>query len=329
MDTSKIRTFFRNWILAGTAGTFVRTVTCPIERVKIIIQTQDLSPQFRELGIHPYKGFWDCFNRVRQEQGLLSYWRGNFANMVRYLPSVAFSFAFNDLFKEYIAPETLRSVSLINRLGREMLCGALAGFSAHTLVQPIRLCHTLMCADVSSCRVFTGLSNCILRVYNRYGISGLYSGYSCSVFGMSLYRSVYFGIFKTSKYYAESYYGSRPPFIVMWPLAQVGTLLAGCLSYPLDTISRNQQMSLYPCGPGGSQRSLTETVRQLIQSKGLFALYKGVSINSVRSVGSSLVLVLYDEIQFRFFRSKEKDVNSLVTFEQRQYWKTQIPGKGE
>ena len=44
-------------------------------------------------------GIIDCFVRVAKCQGLLSFWRGNLANVLRYFPTQAFNFAFKDTIK--------------------------------------------------------------------------------------------------------------------------------------------------------------------------------------------------------------------------------------
>ena len=47
----------------------------------------------------PCAGIIDCFVRVARCQGLLSFWRGNLANVLRYFPTQAFNFAFKDTIK--------------------------------------------------------------------------------------------------------------------------------------------------------------------------------------------------------------------------------------
>lgn len=44
-------------------------------------------------------GIWNCFTRVAAEQGMVSFWRGNLANVIRYFPTQAFNFAFKDTIK--------------------------------------------------------------------------------------------------------------------------------------------------------------------------------------------------------------------------------------
>lgn len=47
-----------------------------------------------------FPGMVDCFVRIPKEQGLLSYWRGNLANVIRYFPTQALNFAFKDKYKQ-------------------------------------------------------------------------------------------------------------------------------------------------------------------------------------------------------------------------------------
>lgn len=46
-----------------------------------------------------YDGIVDCFKRTSQAEGVMSLWRGNTANVIRYFPTQALNFAFRDKFK--------------------------------------------------------------------------------------------------------------------------------------------------------------------------------------------------------------------------------------
>lgn len=34
-----------------------------------------------------YEGIADCFKRVKNEEGVRAYWKGNFTNVLRYFPT--------------------------------------------------------------------------------------------------------------------------------------------------------------------------------------------------------------------------------------------------
>lgn len=50
-----------------------------------------------------YNGIVDCFKRTAADEGVMSLWRGNTANVIRYFPTQALNFAFRDKFKKMFA----------------------------------------------------------------------------------------------------------------------------------------------------------------------------------------------------------------------------------
>lgn len=50
-----------------------------------------------------YSGIIDCFTRTTKNEGVVSLWRGNTANVIRYFPTQALNFAFRDTYKSMFA----------------------------------------------------------------------------------------------------------------------------------------------------------------------------------------------------------------------------------
>merc|ERR1712166_22873 len=88
-----------DFAIGGTVGGITKTLTAPIERVKLLIQTQDANPNIISGEVERYKGMGDCFRRVTAEQGFPAFWRGNGANVMRYFPQQAFNLSFKDTLK--------------------------------------------------------------------------------------------------------------------------------------------------------------------------------------------------------------------------------------
>lgn len=61
---------------------------------QLLIQNQDEMIKQGRLA-SPYKGVVDCFRRTYADEGLVSLWRGNTANVIRYFPTQALNFAFS------------------------------------------------------------------------------------------------------------------------------------------------------------------------------------------------------------------------------------------
>jgi solute carrier family 25 (adenine nucleotide translocator) protein 4/5/6/31 len=85
--------FTENFCLSGFAALLSKTAAAPVERVKILLQNQD---ELIKQGLleKKYKGITDCTVRILRHNGFISFWRGNWANCIRYIPTQAMNFAF-------------------------------------------------------------------------------------------------------------------------------------------------------------------------------------------------------------------------------------------
>lgn len=83
--------FATDFLMGGVSAAVSKTAAAPIERVKLLIQNQDEMIKAGRLS-EPYKGIGDCFSRTIKEEGVISLWRGNTANVIRYFPTQAYYF---------------------------------------------------------------------------------------------------------------------------------------------------------------------------------------------------------------------------------------------
>ena len=78
--------FAIDFLMGGVSAAVSKTAAAPIERVKLLIQNQDEMIKTGRLS-EPYKGIGDCFSRTMKDEGMVSLWRGNTANVIRYFPT--------------------------------------------------------------------------------------------------------------------------------------------------------------------------------------------------------------------------------------------------
>lgn len=83
--------FSADFMMGGAAAIFSKSAAAPIERVKLLLQNQGELIKRGQL-VRPYTGVGDCFRRVLREEGLISFWRGNQANVIRYFPTQVSNF---------------------------------------------------------------------------------------------------------------------------------------------------------------------------------------------------------------------------------------------
>lgn len=88
--------------MGGVSAAVSKTAAAPIERIKLLIQNQDEMLRAGRLD-RKYNGIADCFRRTAAAEGVVSLWRGNTANVIRYFPTQALNFAFRDTYKSMFA----------------------------------------------------------------------------------------------------------------------------------------------------------------------------------------------------------------------------------
>jgi len=85
------------------------------------------------------------------------------------------NFAFKDTFKVYLCPFDPKKQKLMFFLGN-MASGGAAGAASLCFVYPLDFARTRLAADIGSKaeREFTGLNNCLSKIFKTDGIFGLY-----------------------------------------------------------------------------------------------------------------------------------------------------------
>lgn len=86
-------TFNRDLMAGAVMGGAVHTIVAPIERAKLLLQTQESNIAILSGPHRRFKGMLDCIVRTVNEEGVLSLWRGNGSSVLRYYPSVALNFS--------------------------------------------------------------------------------------------------------------------------------------------------------------------------------------------------------------------------------------------
>merc|ERR1712048_551711 len=294
-DSSSLK-FFADLAAGGVSGGISKTLVAPIERVKLLIQTQDANPDIISGKVPRYTGAINCFSRVASEQGVASFWRGNMASVIRYFPTQAFNFAFKDTIKGFF-PKYNPKTEFMPFFMTTLASGGLAGASSLLIVYPLDFARTRLAADVGSGgkREFTGLVDCLTKTAGKGGPLALYQGFGVSVQGIIIYRGAYFGLYDTAKGAIFGDAEKDASIIAKWAVAQCVTTASGVISYPFDTVRRRLMMQA-----GKEEKLYNGTLDcwgKILKNEGVGAFFKGAFSNILRGTGGALVLVLYDEIK--------------------------------
>jgi solute carrier family 25 (adenine nucleotide translocator) protein 4/5/6/31 len=296
-----------DFLLGGVSAAVSKTIAAPIERVKLLLQNQGESASITK----PYKGIVDVFVRVPQEQGFASLWRGNMANVIRYFPTQALNFMFKDFYKQYL--EQPRSAGFFMCLMGNMASGGAAGATSLLVVYPLDFARTRLAVDVGSGkqREFTGTVDCILKTAKQsgWGRGGVYNGFVVSCVGIVFYRGAYFGLYDTIN---DQDFMRAGSFLTKFAVGYAVTVVAGLLSYPLDTIRRRMMMTSGGKNANKYKGSL-DCGRQILAGEGIKAMYKGAGSNILRGLAGALVLVSFDYCKNFYLEWKYPELKGKTT----------------
>ncbi|KAJ5774343.1 hypothetical protein N7457_009239 [Penicillium paradoxum] len=295
--------FVVDFLMGGVSAAVSKTAAAPIERIKLLIQNQDEMLKAGRLD-RKYEGIADCFRRTSSAEGVVSLWRGNTANVIRYFPTQALNFAFRDTYKSMFAYKKERDGYAKWMMGN-LASGGAAGATSLLFVYSLDYARTRLANDAKSAkgsgeRQFNGLVDVYRKTLASDGIAGLYRGFGPSVLGIVVYRGLYFGMYDSIKpvLLVGPLEGS---FLASFLLGWTVTTGAGVASYPLDTVRRRMMMT---SGEAVKYSSSMDAARQIVAKEGVKSLFKGAGANILRGVAGAGVLSIYDKAQLLLLGKK-------------------------
>merc|ERR1712054_465960 len=146
-----------NLAAGGVSGAVAKTITAPLEKVKLAIQNQDSNPRVLSGEMKRYTGMMDCAKRHVSELGASSLWRGNVANCVRYVPTAAFNLMFKDTIKGMF-PKYNKNTDFGMFAATQIASGAFAGGLTNTIVYPLIYVRTVLGADLGKVKKYSGMA---------------------------------------------------------------------------------------------------------------------------------------------------------------------------
>ncbi|KAK6912827.1 Mitochondrial substrate/solute carrier [Dillenia turbinata] len=289
--------FQRDLMAGALMGGVVHTIVAPIERAKLLLQTQESNMAIVKGPHRRFKGMFDCIIRTVKEEGILSLWRGNGTSVIRYYPSVALNFSLKDLYRNVLRSNYSQDGHLLSGAFANFVAGAAAGCTTLVIIYPLDIAHTRLAADLgrTDSRQFRGICHFLSTVRKKDGIQGIYRGLPASLHGMVVHRGLYFGGFDTMKEIMSE--KSKPELALWkrWLVAQAVTTSAGLISYPFDTVRRRMMMQSGLEQP--MYQSTLDCWTKIYKTEGVSSFYRGAVSNMFRSTGAAAILVLYDEIK--------------------------------
>jgi len=290
----KVRlSFGEDFLLSGTAAVTSKTIAAPIERIKMIIQSE---AQLIRAGVieKSFGGIGGAFNHILKNEGPLAFWRSNFTNCLRYFPTQALNFAFKGRIKALFKPQKNEGDGM--KFAKNIMAGGCAGGLSLCFVYSLDYARTKLANDMKSGkggeRLYTGLADVYKKTLKSDGFQGLYRGFTISFVGIFVYRGFYFGLYDT----IIPMLGKDVSPFTKFGVGYVVTVVAGLASYPIDTIRRRMMMT-----SGGDKSQMykgsIDCGVQILKNEGFMSFMKGSGANILRGVAGAGVLAGFDELK--------------------------------
>jgi len=290
--------FFENFMLSGVAAGVSKTIAAPIERVKLLVQNQDEMIKQGRLS-EPYKGVVDCTMRTLKTEGVVPFWRGNLANVLRYFPTQALNFAFKDTIKGIFA--TPKSAPQWQKFATNIASGGFAGSLSLCFVYSLDFARTRLANDAKGKggeRQYNGLIDVYRKTLKTDGIQGIYRGFVISCVGIFVYRGMYFGLYDSLK---PLIVGDNGSALLSFFLGWAVTIVSGLMSYPIDTIRRRMMMT---AGTGVKYNGSIDCGMTILKNEGFMSLMKGAGANVLRGVAGAGVLAGFDVVKGAYIKMR-------------------------
>merc|ERR1712072_336110 len=285
-----------NLAAGGISGAVSKTITAPLEKVKLAIQNQDSNPRILSGEMKRYTGMGDCFMRHISELGATSLWRGNVANCIRYVPTAACNLMFKDTIKG-LFPKVNKDKEFGKFAAVQIASGSAAGGLTNTIVYPLIYVRTVLGADLGKVKKYNGMADCIMKTAKEGGVLSLYNGIGPSTIGIVVYRGAQFGlqdIIKAFNSYQKEF--STRGIVSKFIVAQIAVSVSGIAAYPFDTLQRRLQIEASKPKSEQIYTGMADCAAKILKAEGPGGFFKGALANILRGTGAAIVLVLYDEI---------------------------------
>ena len=296
---------WREAVAGAASGALSKTVTAPLERLKLILQVRkDVSRHQK----HP--SMMQTAVMLYRTDGLRGFWRGNLPAVLRVSGTAAINFTCMDYYKtvlvthnrDYIFHKMLRNNNnpQLERLFTSFASGGLAGATATTLMYPLEFTRTRLAIETHH----KGMIDIFQYILRTDGVTGFYQGYGVALVGGIYYRILFLGGYDAlkqeillSKRGNETDASSKTTSLT-WTerimSAQLISLTAGTASYPFDSVRRRMMMQAGVPRAERTYRNSIDCTMQMWKERGIRAFYQGLAPNVMRSISGAFLLVGYD-----------------------------------
>ncbi|KAF8017240.1 hypothetical protein BT93_H2433 [Corymbia citriodora subsp. variegata] len=316
----------------ATAGAVSRTVTSPLDVIKIRFQVQlEPTSTWALLGSNlparsKYTGIFQATRDIFREEGLPvryleGFWRGNVPALLMVVPYTAIQFAVLQKLKTIAAGSSKAEDQVHLSPYLSYVSGALAGCAATIGSYPFDLLRTIL-ASQGEPKVYPNMRSALLDIIRTRGFRGLYAGLTPTLIEIIPYAGLQFGTYDTFKrwtmvwnHYRSSKAGlhSEDDSLSSFQLFLCGLAAGTCaklVCHPLDVVKKRFQIEGLQRHPRygarvepSTYRNMFDALNRIPRLEGWSGLYKGIVPSTVKAAPAGAVTFFVFESTSHWFES--------------------------
>ncbi|KAI3756058.1 hypothetical protein L1987_55871 [Smallanthus sonchifolius] len=282
LDTLPV--YMKELIAGGVAGGLSKTVVAPLERIKILVQTQ--TEGFHSTGVH------QSLKRLLKHEGFAGFYKGNGASVVRIIPYSSLYFMTYERYKCWILDNyTVFGTGPVV----DLLAGSAAGGTAILCTYPLDLARTKLAHEVVDASLGNGSKSIIVQtrnsgirsvlesVYRESGVRGLYRGIGPTLMSILPYAGMRFCVYEEVKRHVSKEH--QRSIIMSLSCGALSGLLGQTVLYPLDVVKRQMQVDNRQARHKNTWKAFTT----IVSEQGWKQLFAGLGINYIKIVPSMAI----------------------------------------
>lgn len=312
-EPGQVKRALINSVAGAISGAISRTVTSPLDVIKIRFQVQ-LEPTTSWVSLQrglnkqsKYTGILQATKDIFREEGLRGFWRGNVPALLMYMPYTSIQFTVLHKLKTYAAGSSKTEDHLHLSPYLSYVSGALAGCAATVGSYPFDLLRTIL-ASQGEPKVYPTMRSALFDIVKTRGMRGLYAGLTPTLVEIIPYAGLQFGTYDTFKRwmmawnrYRLSHHSSvlSDDTVSSFQLFLCGFAAGTCakaVCHPLDVVKKRFQVEGLPRHPKYGARvekraykNMYDALRQILLVEGFAGLYKGIFPSLVKSAPAAAV----------------------------------------
>ncbi|CAA7258933.1 unnamed protein product [Cyclocybe aegerita] len=321
-----------NSMIAGAGGGLVASIaTCPLDVVKTKLQAQRAI-----VGQEGYYGVLGTVKNILTENGIRGMYRGLGPTILGYLPTWAIYFAVYDGIKTVFGePPTsfggmsqkqnerlypAAQVKGYQPVMREhpwslhILSAMTAGAASTICTNPLWVIKTRFMTQTRDEVRYRHTLDAAITIWKSEGVKAFYRGLLPSLLGI-LHVAVQFPLYEQLKILAQGDSDAPLSSEAILGCSAISKMTASIATYPHEVVRTRLQTQRRPLADEMSSDGMVKqykrggviyTTKKLIRKEGWSGLYKGLSVNLIRTVPNSAVTMLTYELLMRHLSKRTR-----------------------